>query len=57
LKERAKGDPQKLEIAVRLRKQTTLTIRQIAERLRVGSWKSLNHRLYLRLKSGTKRTK
>ncbi len=48
LKARRKGDPAKLEIAARLRRETTLTIRQIAERLYLGSWKSLNNLLYLR---------
>jgi hypothetical protein len=37
----------KLAIAQRLRKETTLTIREIAARLRMGSWKSLNNKLYL----------
>jgi hypothetical protein len=47
LEERPKGDAAKLELARRLRKETTLTIRQIAERLSMGSWKSLNNKLYL----------
>lgn len=47
LKDRPKGDPEKVELAWRLRKKTTLTIRQIAERLSMGSWKSLNSKLYL----------
>ena len=47
LDQRAKGDPAKLALAARLRRETTLTIRQIAERLRLGSWKSLNNKLYL----------
>ena len=36
-------------------RETTLTIRQIAERLHLGSWKSLNHKLYL-LKKAAKIT-
>jgi len=36
-----------LALAMRLRKETTLTIREIAERLYMGSWKSLNNKLYL----------
>jgi REP element-mobilizing transposase RayT len=47
LKARAKGDEAKVELAYRLRRETTLTIRQIAERLSMGSWKSLNNKLYL----------
>ena len=47
LKERAKGEEAKVELAYRLRQETTLTMRQIAERLSMGSWKSLNNKLYL----------
>jgi REP element-mobilizing transposase RayT/DNA-binding transcriptional regulator YiaG len=45
LKERRKGDPAKLALAARLRRETTLTMRQIAARLHMGSWKSLNNKL------------
>ena len=41
----------KLALAMRLRKETTLTIREIAERLHMGSWKSLNNKLYLAAKA------
>jgi hypothetical protein len=34
-------------LAGRRRRGTTFTIREIARRLHTGSWKSLNHRLYL----------
>jgi ribosomal protein L39E len=47
LKEHAKGHPVKLALAMRLRRETTLTIREIAERLNMGSWKSLHSKLYL----------
>ena len=47
LARRRKGDADKLTIAARLRRETTLTIREIAQRLHTGSWKSLNNRLYL----------
>lgn len=50
IKEQPKSDPEKLVIAGRLRRETTLTIREIAKRLRMGSWKSLNNKLYLRSK-------
>src|SRR5437016_11499000 len=36
LKERLKSDPAKLAMAASLRRETTLTVRQIASRLRVG---------------------
>jgi len=51
LAKRRKGDPAKLELAARLRRETTLTIRQIAQRLQMGDWKSLNNQLYLRGKA------
>ena len=41
-----KGDPSKLALAARLRKETTLTIRPIAYRLHAGSWKHLNAKLH-----------
>jgi REP element-mobilizing transposase RayT len=47
LEQRPKSDPKKMELAWRLRKETTLTIRQIAERLEMGSPKSLNSKLHL----------
>ncbi len=47
LKAHPKTHADKLGMAVRLRRETTLTIRQIAQRLHMGSWKSLNNRLYL----------
>lgn len=34
--------------------ETTLTIREIAQRLRRGSWKSLNNMLYLAAKAARK---
>ena len=54
LKEQAKSHPLKLALAARLRRETTLTIRQIARRLQMGSWKSLNNKLYLRKKTAAK---
>ena len=51
LKQRLKGDAEKLAIAARLRKETTLTVAQIAGRLQMGSWKSLRNKLYLRSKA------
>ena len=40
------GDPSKLALAARLRQETTLTIRPIANRLHAGSWKHLNAKLH-----------
>jgi hypothetical protein len=51
---RGKSDPIKLGVAGRLRRETTLTIREITKRLHLGSWKSLNHKLYLAAKAREK---
>ena len=40
LQSRLKSDPTKLKLAARVRRETTLSIKQIAERLNLGSWKS-----------------
>ena len=37
--------PEKLELAARLRRETTLTMGEIARRLDLGSWKSATTRL------------
>jgi len=42
---RCKHDPGKLQIATRLRKETTLTVKQIAERLQLGTPRSASLRL------------
>jgi REP element-mobilizing transposase RayT len=47
LKTRKKGDPGKVEIAGRLRRETTMTLRWIAGRLNMGCVAYLNNRLYL----------
>jgi putative transposase len=46
LKERRKNDAEKLEIAARLRKETTLTVKEIARRVNLGSSKSANANLH-----------
>ncbi len=43
---RAKGDAGKVAMAMRLRAQTTVTVRWIADRLRMGTPGYLNHLLY-----------
>jgi hypothetical protein len=43
---RRKGDPDKMAIAARLRKETTLSIKAIAARVHLGSSKSANARLH-----------
>jgi hypothetical protein len=46
LAQRKKGDGNKMALAWRLRTETTVPIKWIAERLSMGTWKSLNSRLH-----------
>jgi REP element-mobilizing transposase RayT len=46
LANRLKGDPKKVGIALRLRRETTMTLSWIAERLRMGTKTHLSHLLY-----------
>ena len=41
-----KGHRAKVKLALRLRTETTMTIKWIAERLQMGSWTRVNHLLY-----------
>ena len=43
---RPKGDPEKLKLAIKLRAETTATVKWIARRLQMGTWTHLNHLLY-----------
>ena len=52
-----KTQAEKAAIASMLRRERTLTIRQIAQRLHRPSWKSLDNRLYLPGKSNAKAAK
>ena len=45
LKEQAKGDKDKVAIAARLRRETTMTLKWIAERLAMGSWNNVSNLL------------
>jgi len=49
---RRKGDPEKMALATRLRKETTLTVKAIAARLHLGTSKSANARLHKWLRNG-----
>jgi putative transposase len=51
LARRAKGDAQKVAMAVRLRAETAVTVKWIAERLQMGSPGYLNHLLYRQRKA------
>ena len=48
LEQRNKSDPEKMALAARLRRETTLTIKVIAPLLHLGSWKSASTRLLQR---------
>lgn len=50
LEELAKGDAEKVKIAMRLRRETLMTVAWIAERLRMGSVANVNTLLYQRRK-------
>lgn len=54
LRARRKGDAEKVSLAARLRAETTMTAKWIAERLGMGSRGYLNHLLYRRRRSPTK---
>jgi hypothetical protein len=43
---RPRGDPKKLRITLRLRKETTMTLGWIAQRLLMGAKTHLSHLLY-----------
>jgi len=46
LKAKPRGDSTKVALAARLRAETTMTVGWIAERLEMGTRRSLNHLLY-----------
>ncbi len=52
LAKRPKGDGAKLELAIRLRRETTMPLKWIAERLRMGTGASLSNRLSERRRKG-----
>ena len=51
---RRKSDPVKIKLAAEVRRETTMTLKWIAERLQMGAWTHLNKRLYERRKKGGK---
>ena len=52
LAQRHKSDPSKVAIGARLRRETTLPVRWIADRLQMGTWKSARTRLQEWRRSG-----
>jgi putative transposase len=51
---RRKGDPEKVEIAWRLRQESTMTLKWIAQRLRMGVWTHVSNCLVLKRKEAAK---
>jgi putative transposase len=51
---RRKGDREKLKLALRLRSETTASVKWIASRLHMGTWTHLNHLLYWHRRNATK---
>jgi REP element-mobilizing transposase RayT len=45
LAQRRKGDPDKVRMAWRLRQESTMTLKWIAQRLQMGAWTSVSNRL------------
>jgi hypothetical protein len=45
LESRRKGDPGKVRLARQLRQETTMTLKWIAERLKMGTWTHVSNRL------------
>jgi putative transposase len=43
LQERRKGDPEKVKLALRLRRETIMTLKWIAQRLTMGSWTNVSN--------------
>jgi hypothetical protein len=51
---RRKGDPEKVEIASQLRARTTMTLKWIAQRLKMGAWTHVSNCLVQRRKKNAK---
>jgi hypothetical protein len=47
---RRKGDPEKVKIALRLRRESIMTLKWIAERLHMGSWTHVSNCLATKMK-------
>ena len=53
LKRRPKNDPDKLEMAARLRRETTLSVKDIAARVHLGTSKGANANLHRHMRRGS----
>jgi REP element-mobilizing transposase RayT len=54
LSRRRKGDPEKVRMASQLREQTTMTLKWIAQRLKMGTWTHVSNCLVQNRKQGEK---
>ena len=52
-----KGDPLKVQIAMHLREKTTVSLKWIADRLKMGTWTHVSNRLFQERKSRSVNTK
>ena len=50
LVKRRKGDPEKVKIALRLRRESIMTLKWIAEQLHMGSWTHVSNCLATKMK-------
>jgi hypothetical protein len=50
LTRRRKGDPEKVKIALRLRRESIMTLKWIAQRLQMGSWTNVSNCLAMTMK-------
>jgi ribosomal protein S7 len=55
LARRPNGDPVKVAVALRLRRETTMTLKWISQQLRMAAWTLLTKRLYEERKANTGR--
>jgi len=53
LRRHPKGDAVKVAAALRLRRETTMTLKWISQRLAMGAWTHLNKRLYEQRKASS----
>ena len=49
---RRKGDPEKVKIALRLRQESTMSLKWIAQRLKMGAWTHVSNLLGQERKKG-----
>ena len=50
LTQKRKGDPEKVKIALRLRRESIMTLKWIAQRLQMGSWMNVSNCLATTMK-------